>query len=302
MAFRPNILLITSDQQHHSMLGAINPILQTPALDRLCREGTRFDRAYCPNPTCSPTRASLITGMDPSVHGCWSLGCKLPEDVPTVGGDLSGAGYDTTLIGKAHFQPLRSDPSRGVSSIECHPYLHDLDFWRTFNQRQTPWYGFNHVETNRNHADEAWAGQHYAIWMEEHGLSNWRDFFQQIDPATGLQKRPGQKREWKWELPERFHYSVWTADRTITRIEHNVSRNEPFFCWASFADPHPPYLVPEPWDTLYDPAQMNPGKLVPYEHDSNPPHFCHDSARTGGFLSMAGNRARQSRAAFSSDR
>src|SRR6185437_14682641 len=130
----PNILLITSDQQHHSMLGVTNPKLRTPALDRLCAEGTRFNRAYCPNPTCSPTRASLITGMDPSEHGCWSLGCKLPEDVPTVGGDLIAAGYDTTLIGKAHFQPVRSDPVRGVSSIECAPYLRDLDFWRSFNK------------------------------------------------------------------------------------------------------------------------------------------------------------------------
>src|SRR5487761_105466 len=94
---QPNILLITSDQQHWTTLGAINPRIATPALDRLCAEGSRFTRAYCPNPVCSPTRASIITGLYPSVHGCWTIGVKLPEDVPTVGAALSSAGYHTAL-------------------------------------------------------------------------------------------------------------------------------------------------------------------------------------------------------------
>ncbi len=89
---RPNILLITSDQQHWSALGALNPDLRTPALDRLCTEGTRLDRAYCANPVCSSSRSSIITGLFPSVHGCWSIGVKLPEDVPTVGGLLAARG------------------------------------------------------------------------------------------------------------------------------------------------------------------------------------------------------------------
>lgn len=120
---KPNILLITSDQQHWKTLGVLNPKIQTPALDRLCREGTRFNRAYCPNPTCTPTRASIITGMYPSQHGAWSLGTKLDETVPTLGAALQSAGYATTLIGKAHFQPLASAPDQ--TSIECQPLLRD---------------------------------------------------------------------------------------------------------------------------------------------------------------------------------
>ena len=98
---RPNILLITSDQQHWRTLGVNNPRIQTPALDRLCAEGVNFTRAYCPNPTCTPTRASMITGMYPSQHGAWSLGTKLFEDVPVVGDRLAEGGYRTVLIGKA---------------------------------------------------------------------------------------------------------------------------------------------------------------------------------------------------------
>ncbi|MCY3023702.1 MAG: sulfatase-like hydrolase/transferase, partial [Planctomycetota bacterium] len=121
-----NILLITSDQQHWNTLGVHNPRIKTPALDRLCAEGMRFDRAYCPNPTCSPTRASLITGQYPSTHGCWTIGVKLPEHVPTVGQGFQRHGYDSILIGKAHFQPLRSVP--GSESLECQPVLRDLEF------------------------------------------------------------------------------------------------------------------------------------------------------------------------------
>src|SRR5437763_824143 len=168
----PNILLITSDQQHSSTLGAINPRIDTPALDRLCAEGTRFERAYCNSPVCSPSRSTIITGLYPAWHGCWTIGVKLPEDVPTVGEIFSSHGYTTTLVGKAHFQPLASTPEQ--TSLECQPALRDLDFWRGFHG---PWYGFEHVEVARNHADESHAGQHYALWMEEHGLKNWRDYF-----------------------------------------------------------------------------------------------------------------------------
>ena len=158
MANRPNILLITSDQQHFDTLGIVNPTVKTPHLDRLAHEGTHFTRAYCNSPVCSPSRSTVITGMYPSWHGCWNLGTKLPEYVPTVGDVFQKHGYATSLIGKAHFQPLASRP--GIESLECQPPLRDLDFWRSFHG---PWYGFENVEVGRMHADESHVGQHYAI-------------------------------------------------------------------------------------------------------------------------------------------
>ena len=261
---RPNILLITSDQHHWTALGAVNDKIKTPNLDRLCASGTRFDRAYCPNPTCTPTRASIITGQYPSTHGAWSLGTKLPEDAPTVGEVFNANGYETFLVGKAHFQPLASAPDQ--TSIECQPILRDLDFWRTFNDEHTPWYGFDHVELARNHADEGHAGQHYAIWLEEHGLDNWRDYF--TDPKTGKPQRYGA-----WDLPAELHYSTWTAERTVALIEESAQADKPFFGWASFHDPHPPYLVPQPWAEMYDPADMEPGTLLENEMELLPEHF-----------------------------
>lgn len=55
-----NILFITSDQQHWMTLGYLNPEVKTPNLDRLARSGMTFHRAYTVNPTCTPTRASLV--------------------------------------------------------------------------------------------------------------------------------------------------------------------------------------------------------------------------------------------------
>ena len=275
MSNKPNILLITSDQQHFSTLGVTNPRIKTPALDRLCREGTRFTRAYCPNPVCTPSRSSIITGMYPSQHGAWTIGVKLPEDVPTVGEHLKNVGYKTGLIGKAHFQPLASQ--KGSESLEAQPTLRDLGFWRDF---AGPWYGFDHVELARNHADESHVGQHYAIWLEEKGLQDWRDYFQPL-PGDSSTKAPKINKDigyWvredrAWALPGDLHYTTWTGERSLKFLERAAREDAPFFLWSSFHDPHPPYTVPEPWASMYDPEDMVPGKLVVGEHDKNPWHF-----------------------------
>lgn len=271
MTRAPNIVLITTDQQHHSTIGAVNPGISTPNLDRLCAAGTRFDRAYCPSPVCTPSRASILTGQYPSHHGAWTIGVDLPEDTPTLAGMLSAAGYRTGLIGKAHLQSL-APPSK-----ESQPTLRDLDFWRGFNG---PWYGFDHIELARNHADESHVGQHYAIWMEERGLPDWRDYFQPLpgDTAPHAPRRPPGGPYWAredraWKLPADLHYTAWTGERCAAFIEDSVHDDRPFFLWASFHDPHPPYTVPEPWASMYDPADMVPGRLSPGEHDRNPPHF-----------------------------
>ena len=256
-----NILLITSDQQHWNTLGTLNPEVKTPNLDRLAARGVNYTRAYTVNPTCTPTRASIITGTYPSQHGAYSLGTKLPESVPTVGGYLREQGYTSALVGKAHFQQLQG--TEEYPSLESYPVLQDLDFWRSFSR---PFYGFDHVELARNHTDEAHVGQHYAIWMEEKGLTNWRDYFRK---PTGTQERQHRR----WNLPEEYHYDAWIAERTNRLMEQYAGDEKPFFLWASFFDPHPSYLVPEPWDTMYDPDSLSVPSIVEGEHEKNPPHF-----------------------------
>ncbi|MCB0041283.1 MAG: sulfatase-like hydrolase/transferase, partial [Caldilinea sp.] len=63
------------------------------------------------------------------------------------------------------------------------------------------------------------------------------------------------------------------GERTIANIEQCVEQDQPFFLWASFFDPHPPYAVPEPWASMYDPADMQPGRYVEGEFAGMPPQF-----------------------------
>ena len=279
---RPNLLLITSDQQQWHNLGVSDPKIQTPNLDRLAAMGVHFTRAYCPNPTCTPTRASILTGMYPSAHGAFTLGTRLDPETPTVGDHLRELGYATTLVGKAHFQPLKSTEDR--PSVESYPTLLDLDFWRGFNDEHTPWYGFDRVELARNHADEGHAGQHYAIWLENHGLADWRAYFQprqdgEEDVPEAATKAPpvadgpayGWRADMHWQLPAELHYTTWTAERTNAAIEEAVAAGRPFFVWSSYHDPHPPYCVPEPWASMYKPEDMDIRGFVDGEFDDMPP-------------------------------
>jgi arylsulfatase A-like enzyme len=253
--------LITTDQQHHQALGLHTPVLRTPHIDGLAADGLRLDRAYCNNPLCSPSRSTLITGEYPSWHGCWTIGVKLDEDRVFLGDLLRAGGYDTALIGKAHFQPLASEP--GETSLESEEKVRDLDFWRSFHG---PYYGFEHIELARNHADESHVGQHYAIWMEDQGFDQWRDYFQSWPPRAGEPHR-----EHRWDLPAELHYTRWTAERSIAAIDRALDSKRSFFTWASFHDPHPPYLVPEPYASMYDPADVRPGRLMPGELSLMPP-------------------------------
>lgn len=244
-------------------MGVNNPEIKTPNLDRLAAKGTCFNRAYTVNPTCTPARASLLTGTYPSQHGAYSLGTKLMEDVHTVGEDFQKDNYRTALIGKAHFQPLKSTDE--YPSIEGYPILQDFDYWRNFNG---PFYGFEHVELTRNHTDEAHVGQHYALWMEEKGCSNWRDYFRK--PTGNCE---GKDNRHSWSIPEEFHQNAWIAERTNAQLEQYKDNDENFYLWASFFDPHPKCIAPAPWCDMYDPEKLTIPKLVEGEHENNPPHF-----------------------------
>jgi len=107
-ARRPNILFIITDQQHAGMLScAGNPYVKTPALDGLATAGARFERAYCANPVCGPSRFSMMTGVLPSRIGMEDnsgMGLKVPPEIlsHTLGRVFRKAGYETVYGGKVH--------------------------------------------------------------------------------------------------------------------------------------------------------------------------------------------------------
>ncbi|MCX6911086.1 MAG: sulfatase-like hydrolase/transferase, partial [Verrucomicrobia bacterium] len=105
---RPNILLIITDQQHAGMLScAGNPHLKTPNLDSLARTGARFERAYCGNPVCVPSRFCMMSGTMPSRIGMETngeIGNEVPQEIldNAMGAVFRRAGYQTVYGGKTH--------------------------------------------------------------------------------------------------------------------------------------------------------------------------------------------------------
>jgi arylsulfatase A-like enzyme len=121
---RPNILLILTDQQNATMLSCTgNTFLFTPAMDKLAAQGIRFERAYCSNPVCTPSRFSLMTGQMPSTIGMYSNRTahidKIPQSITSQGlGFLfKQAGYDVAYAGKSHL-PKMSVTDLGFDYIE----------------------------------------------------------------------------------------------------------------------------------------------------------------------------------------
>ncbi|HTL52973.1 MAG TPA: sulfatase-like hydrolase/transferase, partial [Planctomycetota bacterium] len=101
---RPNILMIFSDQHNANLAGFMgSKIVRTPNLDRFAAQGTTFTNAYCNAPLCSPSRQSFMAGLYPYQIGCYDNTAAMPEDTVTWAHMLSLAGYETSLIGKMHF-------------------------------------------------------------------------------------------------------------------------------------------------------------------------------------------------------
>ncbi|MHC4995842.1 MAG: sulfatase family protein [Planctomycetota bacterium] len=109
---QPNVLFIMSDDHttqafgvYGSRLAGLNP---TPNIDALARGGMRFDRVFCNNSICTPSRASILTGQYPQTNGVLDLTGVLPPGKQYLPTEMRKAGYHTAMIGKWH---LRLEPA-----------------------------------------------------------------------------------------------------------------------------------------------------------------------------------------------
>ena len=106
---RPNIIFILTDDQRYDELGFLNPDLQTPNIDRLAKGGVHFKNAFVTTSLCSPSRASILTGLYAHAHGVVdNLKQELQPGIRFFPQDLQDDGYETAYIGKWHMG-LHSD-------------------------------------------------------------------------------------------------------------------------------------------------------------------------------------------------
>lgn len=219
---RPNLLLITTDQQRGDCLGcAGHPVLETPYLDQLAAEGVYFRHAYSAVPACTPARAAILTGMDQWHHGRLCMtGADALEFPATLPGELGRAGYQTEGVGKMHFHPQRR------------------------------LYGFDHLVLDESGRRFGRFVSDYHRWFDEHreGAYGYRDH--SIDWNSWM-ARPSH-------LPEHLHPTHWTASEGIRFLQQR-DPSRPFFLWLSFARPHSPYDAPQVyWDMYADHPDLPP--------------------------------------------
>ena len=137
---QPNILFIVADNQPASILGAYgNPDVKTPNIDQLANEGVLFTHAFAVHGMCSPTRATLLTGLLPSQHGVqdwlddeemedWPNDWNAIREYRTLPYTLKNRGYQTSLIGKWHLGRPRP-PDEWFDYWVTFSLGHTIDFW-----------------------------------------------------------------------------------------------------------------------------------------------------------------------------
>jgi arylsulfatase A-like enzyme len=211
IATRPNIVLILADDLGYSDVGCFGGEIRTPNLDRLGRTGVRFSQFFN-TARCSPSRASLLTGLHPHQTG---IGVLTDEDPPggypgslndrcaTLAEMLSADGYATGLSGKWHMSSSLREPT---------------DSWPTRR-------GFQHF-----FGTIAGAGSYY-------------------QPPT--LHRGEQDASAEFEDPE-FLYTQAIADDAVGFIAEAASAGTPFFSYVAFTAPHWPLHAPEDDVSAYD--------------------------------------------------
>jgi arylsulfatase A-like enzyme len=259
-----NILFVMCDQlraDHLSCFG--HPTLKTPNLDALAARGVIFDRAYVQSPVCGPSRMSYYTGRYVHSHGAsWNF-VPLKAGEMTIGDHLRPLGMRSVLVGKTHMRAdlagmsrLGIDPAStiGIRIAECgfdpyerddgiHPYSgHDPDpSYNDYLRKQgfggdNPW--------------ESWANS--TVDDEGRIRSGW--FLKYSNRAA--------------RVPDEHSETPYITRRAMDFITE--AGEQPWCMHLSYIKPHWPYIVPEPYASMYKPEDALP--VVRSEGERQDPH------------------------------
>jgi arylsulfatase A-like enzyme/acetyl esterase/lipase len=127
---KPNIVLVMADDQGWGQVGYNgHPTLKTPNLDAMAAAGIRFNRFYAAASTCSPTRASVLTGRTPHRTGVPAIGHRLCLQEKTLPRALQQAGYATAHFGKWHLNGVEGAGVPVLGDDPNHPGHYGFDEW-----------------------------------------------------------------------------------------------------------------------------------------------------------------------------
>lgn len=127
---QPNILLLMGDDHGWEETGYNgHPHVKTPVLDEIAVTGLRFDRFYAAHPTCSPTRASFLTGRHPNRMGTFAPGWSLRPEEITIAHLLRSAGYRCGHFGKWHVGPVKASSPTNPGAMGFHEWLSHDNFF-----------------------------------------------------------------------------------------------------------------------------------------------------------------------------
>lgn len=222
-----NILLITTDQMRYDALGCNGgQVANTKNLDQLSAAGINYRRAHNQNVVCMPARATIITGQHVGSHGVWMNGVSMPEERQTVAHHLKDHGYNTALLGKAHFEPWLGSPDDFFENRMAH------------EQSTGPHRGFDHMEL-ANHFFEGHS--HYDRFMDAYPEIKDRFYPMVTDKGQNTIGKTGTGaiQVWPMDVPRELYHTQWVAERTKAWLSEQQA-DTPWFCWMSFPDPHHP--------------------------------------------------------------
>ena len=256
MAKPKNILFIMFDQLRWDYLSCYgHPHLQTPHIDRLAKMGVRFSRAYIQSPICGSSRMSTYTGRYVHSHGASWNGIPLKVGEMTMGDHLRKAGMGCWLVGKTHMRAdkegmerlgLEPDSIIGARVAEC---------------------GFDVFERDDGMLPEGPDGAYdpdgakqYNIWLKQKGYdvdNPWHDF-----ANSGLDAEGNVLSGWFLKhspmaanIDEPDSETPYMTGRGIEFMEQH---DGPWCCHLSYIKPHWPYIVPEPYASMYGPEHLLP--------------------------------------------
>jgi iduronate 2-sulfatase len=229
LAGKPNILFIAVDDLRPELGCYGSPVAVTPNLDALAENGLLFNRAYCQQAICRPSRASLMTGARPETTGLFHNYVALRElqpDILTLPQHFIAHGYETAYVGKI-FHPGDTD--------EEHSWSREPVKWVPGIQR--PQGPYRLPENIQRQAD------------------NFQEMFAKYGEAArrGLASGPAFEAA---DVPDHAYVDGHNTLLAIATLKEMVQGDKPFFLGMGYKLPHLNWCAPSKYWNLYDPQKI----------------------------------------------